>query len=49
MAKKKTEKKEEVLSPEKEAFMELIENYKENSPEKYELKKEELEAKLNSL
>jgi len=49
MAKKKTEKVEEVLSPEQEAFLALIESYKEKNPAKYELKKKTLEAKLKTL
>lgn len=42
-------KEKEVVSEAKQAFMELIEKYKKENPEKYELKKEELERKLNAV
>jgi hypothetical protein len=44
--------KTEVAGPESEAkqrFRQLIEVYKRNSPAKYELKKSELEDKLNKI
>lgn len=50
MAKEKVEKVEVVEeSQAKVEFRALIEKYKEQNPVKYELKKEALEAKLNSL
>ncbi len=36
-------------TPEKAAYRALIERYKLSNPEKYELKKEELERKLNGI
>lgn len=48
MPKKKEEKVVE-RSDEYKAFAQLIEDYKAQNPEKYEKKKEELEAKLNTL
>jgi len=44
---KETEK--EVLSPAKEAFIKLIEAYKKQNPKKYELKKDELQKKLDAI
>lgn len=59
MAKKTIEEVDEVLdaidpvesteSPEKAKFRQIIEEYKVQNPVKYEMKKEALEAKLNSL
>ena len=43
------EVKEVSSSDAKKAFKELIAIYKEQNPDKYELKKERLEAKLKSL
>jgi hypothetical protein len=40
---------EEKVSTEKEKFAALIEAYKVSNPDKYEIKKEALEAKLKSL
>jgi len=59
MAKKTIEEVDEVLdaidpvdtteSDAKKAFRQIIEEYKVQNPVKYEMKKEALEAKLNSL
>lgn len=48
MAKEKIES-EVVESEAKQAFRKLLAVYKEQNPRKYEIKKDELEAKLNSL
>lgn len=49
MAKTKEVVVEVVESDAKVAFRKLVEVYKASSPAKYELRKDELEAKLNSL
>lgn len=50
MAREKVEKEEVAKeSDAKVAFRKLIEVYKVSNPSKYEIKKEALEAKLNSL